>query len=121
MTSPTARSTMQLKKDGYIPAIVEHWNRFAGIRQDLYGFIDIVAMHPAHKGLLGIQTTSTANMSARVKKIINEPRARVWLTSGNSILVWGWSKKGERGKVKHWTLTSKQIVCLDQNSPLVVE
>jgi len=112
---------MQLKKDGYIPAIVEHWNRFAGIRQDLYGFIDIVAMHPAHKGLLGIQTTSTANMSARVKKIINEPRARVWLTSGNSILVWGWSKKGERGKVKHWTLTSKQIVCLDQNSPLVVE
>jgi len=111
MTSPTARSLVQLRKDGYIAQVVERWNSFANIRQDLFGFIDIVAIHPEQKGVLAIQATSNSggNVSAHHKKIIAEPRSRLWLKCGNRILLWGWSKKGARGKRKLWTLTSIDI------------
>ena len=67
-TSPTQLSIKYLKDQGYTVAIVEHWNAFARIRQDLFGFIDIIAL----KGneTLAVQTTTATNMSARVKKKI---------------------------------------------------
>jgi hypothetical protein len=39
-TSPTQLSLKKLREEGYTVAVVEHWNSFARIRQDLFGFID---------------------------------------------------------------------------------
>ena len=64
--SPTQLSLKKLRQEGYTVAIVEHWNAFARIRQDLFGFIDLLALKD--KEVLAVQTTSASNMSARAKK-----------------------------------------------------
>lgn len=106
--SPTQRSLKLLRDEGYTCQIVEKYNQFARVRIDLFGFIDIVCLRAGDKGLLGVQTTSTANINARVKKIKDLPVHRLWLEAGNRIEVQGFSKKGKVGKVKHWVV--KRIV-----------
>ena len=102
--TPTARTLKFLRDAGYTVAIVERWNPHARIRQDLFGFADLLAMRG--RELLAVQATSTANVSARVKKILAEPRARLWVEPGSQrfIVVVGWAKRGARGKRKTWTV-----------------
>ena len=38
--TPTQRTLKHMRERGYTCQVVEHWNPFARIRQDLYGFID---------------------------------------------------------------------------------
>lgn len=111
-TSPTQRSLAYWKEqDGTYVAKTEHWNSFARVRQDLFGFADMVVLQPkVRTGVLAVQTTSTNNMAAREKKISELPAARAWVEAGNKIIVEGWSKKGPRGKKKVWTRTEKEIV-----------
>lgn len=94
--SPTQRSLKFLREAGYTVAIVEHWNPHARIRQDLFGIIDIVAIHPKIFGVLGVQTTSLANISARVKKAQLNEKLLIWYKSGNSFQVHGWGKRNGR-------------------------
>lgn len=103
--TPTQRSLALLTKQGYTARVTEHWNHYAKIRQDLFGFIDIVALHPDAKGLLGIQTTSYANLQARVKKIFGTSVARLWLDCGNRIDVHGWDKRAGRWECAILTIT----------------
>ncbi len=97
-TSPTQRSLKKLRDDGWTCAITERWNPFAKIRQDLYGFCDVLAMSPT-RGIMAVQTTSSSNLSARVAKIKAEPRAAIWLASNGQITVHGWKKSA---KTKKW-------------------
>lgn len=110
--SPTQRTIAALKKAGYITAITEHWNMYARIRQDMFGFCDILALAP-HSALpphiFAVQCTSGSNHSARVNKIIAEPRALAWIIAGGRIQVWSWKKMGLRGKAKHWTPRIEEI------------
>lgn len=100
--SPTQRSVQKLKAEGWLVAIVEHWNPYAKVRQDLFGFIDILAL--CGDSLLAIQTTTGSNVSARIKKIQALQAAQLWLESNNrKIIVHGWTKMGPRGKRKLWT------------------
>ncbi len=107
--SPTQRSLKWLRDQGFTVAIVERWNPYAKIRQDLFGCLDLLAISPTH-GIIGIQATSTGNLSARDKKILAEPKAGIWLASGGKITCHGWSKKGARGKRKLWQLTTREIL-----------
>ncbi|WP_428851320.1 hypothetical protein [Imbroritus primus] len=43
-TSPTQRTLALLRKEGYTAEVTEHWNAFAGIRQDLFNVIDVLAL-----------------------------------------------------------------------------
>ena len=101
--TPTARTLKRLRDNGYIAQVVEKYNSFSRKRIDLFGCIDVVAIHPAQKGVLGIQATTTGHMAARIKKSKAIPALRVWLQAGNQFEVVGWSKKGPRGKRKIWT------------------
>ncbi len=105
--TPTARTKQFLERDGYHVSIVEKWNAFAKIRQDLFGFIDILALKPGV--LLAIQVTSTGNMSSRIEKINQSPLRDWWVSTGCRLEVHGWSKKGPRGKRKTWQLTRKVL------------
>jgi carbonic anhydrase len=98
--TPTARTLAYLRKAGYTAAVTERWNPFAHIRQDLYGFIDVLACREGE--ILAVQSTTGANLSSRLAKIKAEPRARVWLAAGGKIVVHGWAKQGARGKRKTW-------------------
>lgn len=98
--TPTQRSLAMLRADGYFVAVVEKWNPHVKIRQDLFGFGDLLAF----KGdtILLVQTTSGSNVSARIQKILENPVAAAWLTPNRRIHVHGWRKCGERGKRKTW-------------------
>jgi len=112
MSSPTQRSKAKLQKDGYLVAITERWNSFTRIRQDLFGFIDLIALRGNET--LAVQTTSGANVSARIDKIKSLQAARVWLESPNrKIIVHGWRKVGARGKRKLWDCRTVNITTHD--------
>lgn len=103
MTSPTQRSLKLLKSEGYTAQVTEHWNGFAKVRQDLFNFIDIIGIKSNE--ILGIQTTSYSNISARRNKILANEAAKVWLEAGGTIQIHGWKKVKNRYQVtiKHIT------------------
>lgn len=107
--SPTSRTLAYLKEQGIRAGVTERWNPYARIRQDLFGFIDLIALYP--DGVCAIQVTSDGGVAARRKKILTECReaAEDWLSSGGLIEVWGWGKKGPRGAKKVWTPRVERI------------
>jgi len=111
--TPTARTLKLLRDEGWTAQVVEHYNTFSHQRKDLFGFIDVLGIHPEH-GTLAIQATTTDNQAARLAKILAEPRARLWLLAGrghHAIEVWGWAKyKLKRGgKAVRWRCTRREV------------
>jgi hypothetical protein len=102
VSSPTQRSLKLLRNAGYICHIVEKYNSFTRTRSDVYGFGDILACKASQNGSYLVQTTSRANLNARIHKIMAIQEAVVWLRAGNGIIVHGWSKMGKAGKRKLW-------------------
>lgn len=97
--SPTKRSLKKLREEGYLCQVVEHWNPFARVRQDLFGFIDIVAIKDGVT--LGVQTTTRANINARVVKIRWLTAYPIVKASGWKVVCHGWSKlKNDRWDCK---------------------
>lgn len=94
--SPMQLSLDFLNKCGYVCQIVEKWNSFAGIRQDCFGFGDILAYHSLH-GIALVQTTTAKNMNARQKKILASPHYMGWKRAGGKIILHGWGKNGCEG------------------------
>jgi len=89
--SPTQRSLKLLRSQGWTCWITEHWNPHAGIRQDLFGFADLVAL--AKDNVLLVQTTSGSHVSARIEKIRQNPIALLWLSSPTRwLVIHGWRK-----------------------------
>ena len=97
--TPTQRSLKILRERGWTVWRVEHWNAFAKIRQDLFGFGDILAINK--DTVLIVQTTSGSNVSARMKKIQENPIAKLWLSPTRWIHVHGW--KGRKLRELHAT------------------
>lgn len=100
--SPTQRSLAHLKTLGYRAKVVEKWNPFARIRQDVFG-ADILALK-AGAPILLIQATSGTNVAARIQKLQQLGYADLWHSVGAELEVWGWAKQGPRGCRKVWTL-----------------
>ena len=105
MTSPTQLTLKYLRDEGYTAQVVEHFNMFAHVRQDLFGCIDVVGIKAGEIGVVGIQTTSRANMSARFKKSIAIPALKVWCASGNKFFIHGWAKN----KKGRWELKERKV------------
>lgn len=94
--TPTQRSCKLLREQGYTADIVEHFNAYARVRHDLFGFIDIVAVHPLKPGILGVQTTTGSNLTARIAKAQAMPSFNLWVKAGGSIQFHGWRKLKNR-------------------------
>ena len=107
MSSPTQRSLKLMRDNGYYAEVVEKYNSFTRKRNDFAGFLDILCL--GEQEVVGVQTTSYSNMSARVKKIREHENLDVVLKSGIRILVHGWHKVGNRWQVKE--LEIKKDVC----------
>jgi hypothetical protein len=88
--TPTARTLQALRKDGYTAEVVEKWNAYAKVRNDLFGIIDVLAVMPNE--ILGIQATSGSNVSARVAKAKAAPKLLDWLAARGRFEIWGWRK-----------------------------
>lgn len=107
-TSPTQRTIRALKDQGRMCGIVERFNQHAGpfgIRQDLFGFIDIISLDP-ERGVVAIQACGS-DYAAHYRKITEERADNVieWLkTPGAKLELWAWRKvKLKRGsKAVRW-------------------
>lgn len=97
-SSPTSRTLDWLRSDGYLAAVVEKWNPHARIRNDLFGFIDILAIKDGET--VAVQATSWSNMSARIKKIAESEHIGQVRRAGWTVWVIGW-KKGSDGRWTH--------------------
>jgi hypothetical protein len=94
--TPTQRSLAYLREQGYTCAVVEHWNAHRRIRQDLFGFIDILAIREGET--LAVQTTTTG-VAERVRKITDSPNLAAVRSAGWAIHVHGWRKIGKPPKI----------------------
>lgn len=91
-----------MRAEGYLCAITERWNQYAKVRQDLFGFIDVICVK--NDVVVAVQTTSGDHVAERIKKIRETPASDVWLQSpSRKIVVHGWKKRGAKGETKHWT------------------
>ena len=100
MAASTIRMSLEhMRKQGYTAAVVERWvpNAAGGqqIKNDLFGFIDILAIRPGET--VGVQTTSKANMSAHARKIVTCPDYPAVVAAGWSIVLHGWWQPGGKG------------------------
>lgn len=102
MSSPTQRTLAHLRAAGYpLVQVVERWNPFAKVRQDLFGIIDVVAVCP---DIVGVQATSASNVAARIAKITESEALPILRKAGIRVLVHGWAKRKGR-----WTLREVYI------------
>lgn len=102
MTTPTQRSLKMLRDAGYTVAVVERWNPHAKIRQDLFGFADLLAISTDE--ILLVQTTTAANMAARRAKILAAPCFILWIEAGGEVVLHGWRKNKNRWECLEETL-----------------
>lgn len=114
--SPTQRSLALLRQRGYLVHIAERWNPFAHIRQDAFGVLDLIAVKPGE--ILGVQTTSDANLAARRTKLLAADATLTLILAGFQIVLHGWSKKGPRGMVKRWTCREEPLTADDFDSEI---
>lgn len=108
--SPTQRSLKYLRDRGYFAGIVEKWNPWVKIRQDLFGWVDIVSTHPQKQGTTFVQTTTSPNMRARVKKAAGNAALISALLAGNTLEVHGWRKVGRSWVADVLTLAMGDLV-----------
>ncbi len=102
--TPTQLTLRHLRSEGWpLVEVVEHWNPHARIRQDLFGFVDVLAVGPA--GVLAVQTTSAGNVASRIRKISEHPSVGAVRDAGIAIHVHGWRKVAGR-----WVLARNEDI-----------
>ena len=92
-----------MESEGYLVVIVEKWNPHAKVRQDLFGFLDLLCV-AAGKGVVGVQTTSASNMAARRSKILEHVHYAAVEGAGIRVELHGWKKVRNRWECKREVL-----------------
>lgn len=117
---PLERTLQRLKKDGHTAQRVERWQMRPqashGIRIDLFGCIDVVAI--IDNRITGIQCGAMSGHGAHKKKCLAEPRLREWLQAGGGFLIHSWGQMGPAGKRKLWQCRVEPLTLADyQTTP----
>ena len=108
MLSNTSRTLEYIRGQGWVADKVERYNPYAGkygVRQDMFGFGDIIAMGEGH--IWAIQSCGQDFYSHHKKITENElvaPNVELWLKNGGYLLLISWAKhKIKRGgKAMRW-------------------
>ena len=90
--SNTVRARKLLEARNWRVAVTEHWNSFARIRQDLFGFADLIAIDRDKGEIILVQVTSQGNHSTRRNKIQAAVEAKEWILAGGLILLLSFKK-----------------------------
>jgi hypothetical protein len=88
--SPTQRSLEYLRELGYYCEVVEKWNPWSRVRQDLWGWCDILAIR--RDEVLAVQVTASG-VAARIKKIQESDTVLRVREAGIRVEVHGWTKR----------------------------
>jgi len=123
--SPTQRTLAAMREQGRVCGIVERFNSHVGkfgIRQDLFGFIDIIAIDPVD-GIVAIQSCGQS-FKQHVDKMIGERNENMyeWIKHA-PIELWGWRKvKLKRGgKAMRWKPRIADIILDDEDKIQIIE
>ena len=114
--TPTQRTIKYYKSQNIPCAVVERWipiptHPGGGVRRDMFGFGDIVAL--GENSIIAIQSCGQA-FAAHDKKILEDelvaPNVLKWLECGGRVLLIGWRKikKKRGGKLKIWSPRIKE-------------
>jgi len=111
------RTIRALKEQGRIPGIVERFNPHVGphgIRQDLFGFIDIIALCPDH-GIVAVQSCGQ-DFAGHVRKMTEERNEAMfeWLKHAR-VELFGWRKVKLKRGGKAVSEQSKDVARLDDH------
>lgn len=114
---PLQRTKKWLQDKGWHVWITEIFNPWAHIRQDMFGLHDLCAIRHDSNGVWGINAAEdNGAVAGHIRKYIDgwehpkkgwigpNPHLPVWLAAGNRFSIFGWGKRGDRGKRKLWTL-----------------
>ena len=125
MSTHTQRTLKYLRDLGYTCDIAEKWKiikyrdkitgelKTSGVRVDLYGFIDILAIDDTRT--IGVQSCGP-DFAAHDRKILAEPRALKWVRApGREAWLISWRKllKKPGGKLRVWKPKIKEYTLED--------
>ena len=104
-----------LEEKGILAQKTEHWvatphlGPRAGVRRDLFGFIDVLGLSAT---FWGVQVTSLGEMSTRARKITGEASeaAQAWLNAGGKIFIHGWGRYQWKKVDEEWSAAVKWLV-----------
>jgi hypothetical protein len=94
--TPTARSLIYLRRQGFLVEPVERWLPGTQIRKDLFGCGDLIAAHPRDKLIVLVQVTTADHIAHRLAKARARPELRDWIRAGGLFSVHGWQKRAGR-------------------------
>jgi hypothetical protein len=115
--TPTARTLALLRRRGWIAAPVERWLAGPGVRQDVWGFGDVLAAHPRERAILLVQATTAGHLAARLAKAQARPELAAWLAAGGAVQVWGWRRCGQRWRVKVVAVRAEDLAAIVLEAP----
>ncbi len=112
-TTPTQRTIKLLREQGVQCGVVERWLAHVprpdggkGVRQDLFGIIDIIALDPA-RGVVGIQACGGSGFASHRRTLLGARRSNteLWLRCHGHLDLYAWRKvKVKRGgKAMVWS------------------
>src|SRR5688500_105768 len=84
----TPKSLALLRAEGWQVAVVEHWNSFVRIRQDLFGIFDLLGV--GRHGTIAVQVCRRADISTRARKIADSDTIGPVREAGWAVEVHGW-------------------------------
>lgn len=114
MSSPTQRTLAYMRGYGYTCGITEHWNPHAMIRQDLFGFIDVLAFKDAD--IIALQACTTGDINKRCNKILLSYEAEMWVHGPRWLIVIGWKRYKKQMCRKWWRPTIIKLNWNDFNN-----
>jgi hypothetical protein len=94
--SNTSRTLNYIREQGWVADKVEQFNPHGGkfgVRKDMFGFADIVAM--GENSIIAIQSCGQAFAEHHRKLTEDEtvaPNVHLWLSNGGKLLLIGWRK-----------------------------
>jgi hypothetical protein len=115
--SPTQRSLQLLRRRGFLAASVEKWLPGVRRRRDLFGFADVLAVHPQERLFLLVQATTAAHVAHRLAKARARPELAAWLAAGGGFAVHGWRKCGRRWRVKVVAVRAEDLAGIVLETP----
>lgn len=107
-----------MKDAGYTCRVVERWNPYARIRQDLFGIIDVLCIKTGEP-IIGLQVTSMGLMQDHRRKALAAKELTIWLGAGCRFVLHGWDKRTKRNKdnkltkMKTWQVREEEIILND--------
>lgn len=96
-TTPLQRTKEVLEARGFKVFKTEHWNPFVkrsdggvGVRQDLMGFCDLLAIREDQ--ILAVQCGTLQGRNEHIKKLSKNTNMITWGIAGGRVELWSWRK-----------------------------